>query len=149
MLILLTPLLYRASFARGVPPYIAKAQHDVPIPTSSNTIAEAERLPEGLRDGESFIALCKLTEIVGDILSLVYNLRDRSREEVIRGIRRLEADLDDWEESLSESLNPHSERELPIPGSTNLKLSFLVIRMLFRRITLHVRVNRNTTTIED
>lgn len=61
--------------------------------------------------------------ILGDVLPLVYDLSIGS--EIWRRIRRVEADLDQWEEKSS-----------PDIGSS-IRLGYLSIRLLVCRISLH------------
>lgn len=98
----------RSSFAHGIPPTIAKNQYDVPLPVSENP---------------GFVHLCTLSMILGDVLPLVYDLSIGS--EIWRRIRRVEADLDQWEEKSS-----------PDIGSS-IRLGYLSIRLLVCRISLH------------
>ena len=98
----------RSSFAHGIPPTIAKNQYDVPLPVSENP---------------GFVHLCTLSMILGDVLPLVYDLSIGS--EIWRRIRRVEADLDQWEEKSS-------------PGiGSSIRLGYLSIRLLVCRISLH------------
>lgn len=87
----------------------------------------------------SFRALCRLTEILGDILPLIYNTKRRKGETEVRSLRRIEASLDEWEESLPQWLNPSSlEFQRTRPGALNLQLSFLAIKMCICRVSLLV-----------
>lgn len=90
---------------------------------------------------KSFIALCQLTEILGDVLPLIYNLRSRGQDASLKSLRKLELILDNWEDSLPEwqkGSSPEFQREAP--GALNLHLSFLALRMNICRISLQVGI---------
>lgn len=97
----------RSSFAHGIPPTITKNQYNVPLPVS---------------ESPGFVCLCTLSTILGDVLPLVYDLSIGS--EIWRRIRRVEADLDQWEEESPDI-------------SSSIRLGYLSIRLLVCRISLH------------
>jgi hypothetical protein len=87
----------------------------------------------------SFIALCRLTEILGDILALIYTLKPLKDHNCFKSLRRFEALLDEWEDSLDPGLRPGSPGFLrAAPGALNIQLSFLAIKMCIARIALQV-----------
>lgn len=129
--------LYRSSFAHGVPATIVKDQHDVPLPDVE--VLRLSPSPHQERGVESFFALCTLTEILADILPLVYNLQAQWYRDSPRKLRRIQTQLDDWEENLPEWLRLSSEDCIgPQAGSCSLWLSFLAVKMLMCRIALRV-----------
>lgn len=64
----------RSSLAHGIPPHISKDQFDVPMPTVQNLLSTGQESEKRTRAAESFIPLCSLTQILGDILPLIYDL---------------------------------------------------------------------------
>jgi hypothetical protein len=86
-----------------------------------------------------FIALCQLTEILGDILPLIYNTKRGKRHAPQKSLLRIEAALDEWEENLPNWLDPKSpdfQRELP--GVLSLQLSALAVKICICRVSLLV-----------
>ena len=67
--------LLTSSLAHGIPPHISKDQFDVPMPTVQNLLSTGQEYEKRTRAAESFIPLCSLTQILGDILPLVYDLK--------------------------------------------------------------------------
>lgn len=90
------------------------------------------------KSSECFIALCKLTEILGRVLPLVYDLRGNSQKDTLKIVRRVETDMDEWEDSLPEYILKVSECEMTVSGSSSLQLGLLSLKMLICRISLHV-----------
>lgn len=130
----------RGSFGHGVPPQIARNQYDVPLPTVEVLVPPYSRSPERIRAAHCHIALCRLTEILGELLPLVYGLQLRSPRDISKKIRQLRTDLDVWEDSLPDwlrsPLNPSEER---IAGLCSLQLAFLAVKLLVGRVELNVR----------
>lgn len=135
----------RGSLSHGTPGHIHRDQWDVALPeistilddapSNSNTSVSEVRL----RGAHSFIALCRLTKILGDVLSVVYSLREEPVEHTLKVLRRQEAAIDDWQDSLPSWLNPGgTEFERDQPGSLNLRLSFLAVKMCICRVALQV-----------
>ncbi|RFU25191.1 hypothetical protein B7463_g11146, partial [Scytalidium lignicola] len=134
-----------ASLTHGTPPHISPTQYDVPIP-DLNMLLPGNHTPldDSSRDkddhvagAQSFITLCRLTEILGEVLPLIYDLRSRKQDTSLKSLRRLELTLDTWEDSLFEwqkGSSPEFWREAP--GALNLHLSFLALRMSIFRISL-------------
>ncbi|GKZ74498.1 hypothetical protein AnigIFM50267_000734 [Aspergillus niger] len=128
------------SFGHGVPPQIAKNQYDVPLPTIDVLIPQASRTPERVRAAHCHIALCRLTEILGELLPLVYGLQSRAHRETTKKVRQIRTDLDSWEDSLPDWLrNPISTNttEERISGTSSLQLGFLAVKMLVSRVELN------------
>jgi hypothetical protein len=135
--------LCRSSFAHGVPATIAKDQYDVPLPDIEVLRLRPSRGQE--RGVESFFALCTLTEILADILPLVYNLQVKGYRESPRKLRRIQTQLDDWEEGLPQWLRPSNEDGTgPPSGSSSLQLSLLAVKMLMCRIALRVSMRSSS-----
>jgi hypothetical protein len=93
--------------------------------------------PTRIDTAKCFIALCTLSEILGDILPLVYERHQRAGPDVSKVLRRLETDLDSWEDSwpaVSIFRDRDEERTEPVSGSSSLRLGFLSAKMLICRI---------------
>ncbi|PYI01984.1 putative C6 transcription factor [Aspergillus sclerotiicarbonarius CBS 121057] len=139
------------SFGHGVPPQIAKNQYDVPLPTIDVLIPQTARTPERVRAAHCHIALCRLTEILGDLLPLVYGLQHRAHRETTKKVRQIRTDLDVWEDSLPDwlrtpiSTNPSEDR---ISGTSSLQLGFLAVKMLVSRVELNEVNNAETDNLE-
>ncbi len=132
--------MLRGSFGHGVPSQIARNQYDVPLPTVEVLIPPASRSPERVRAAHCHIALCRLTEILGELLPLVYGLQHRSPRETTKEIRRIRTDLDVWEDSLPDWLRtPSDQSEDRIAGLCSLQLAFLAVKLLVGRVELNVR----------
>ncbi|EHY55049.1 uncharacterized protein HMPREF1120_03205 [Exophiala dermatitidis NIH/UT8656] len=162
------------NFAQGTPPYIQKGHYDVPLPTvelltrgragstTNNSPSNSGYFsPDNsnsndlkhTRAAEVYIHLCRLTEIVGDVLPLIYHIRSGHNDSLAaEQTSRSEIELNRWIESvpswlshqLSELSNNHNRplsSQVPIPaqvpGLLNLQLSYLSVRMLLRRIAWH------------
>lgn len=96
------------------------------------------------RGADCFLALCTLTEVLADILPLIYSLNAKSVKESPRKLRRIQTDLDEWEEALPGWIRD-TEDDLAEPqsGSCSLRLSYLAVKMLISRLALHVHLNQN------
>jgi hypothetical protein len=117
-----------SSIAYGAPPYISKGYYDVPRPTVSSLISPRST-PQQKHATTCFVHLCELTELLGDILPLVYQL-DPDREELARNVTRFKKQLEDMEAQLP--------NWMPLPnraGSCMLWLCFLSIRLILARVT--------------
>ncbi|EEH18715.2 hypothetical protein PABG_01034 [Paracoccidioides brasiliensis Pb03] len=126
-----------ASYGHGVPPQINRNQYDVPLPTIHVLVPQANPSPKRIRMAECYIALCQLTEILGDLLPLIYELQLKSQHEISKTLRRLRADIGTWEDSLPEWLKA-SPASLPAPvsGSSSLFLAYFTLKMLICRVEL-------------
>ncbi|KAL2872815.1 transcription factor domain-containing protein [Aspergillus lucknowensis] len=126
---------YWSSFAHGTPPMIQKDQYDVPIPAVYD-LDVSPRRPDRSTDYICFSRLCRLTLVLGDILPLAYNLII-DQQDIWKQIRRLEFDLDAWDDCFPEEARPGDGDERRIPGCSSLRLGCLSVRLLLKRITLH------------
>ncbi|KAL4951991.1 fungal-specific transcription factor domain-containing protein [Aspergillus filifer] len=137
------------SFGHGVPPQIARNQYDVPLPTVDALVPPASRSPERVRAAHCHIALCRLTEILGELLPLVYGLQLRSPRETSKEVRRIRTELDVWEDSLPDWLRtPSSPSEERIAGLCSLQLAFMAVKLLVGRVELN-DVNNSETDLPD
>jgi hypothetical protein len=81
-----------------------------------------------------------LTEILGDILPLIYNTKRGKHHDPRKSLLRSEAPLEEWEENLPNWLDHKSldfQRELP--GVLSLQLSALAVKICICRVSLLVR----------
>ncbi|KIA75865.1 Zn(II)2Cys6 transcription factor [Aspergillus ustus] len=131
-----------ASLSHGTPPHIHRSQWDVPLPDSDSLLVDLAA-GQGLsadsrvQGGHSFIALCSLTTILGQILPLIYALEIQPLETSFRTLRRHETTLNEWEESLPSWLRPTSPVfERKAAGALNLQLSFLAVKLCLARMAL-------------
>lgn len=123
----------RCSLAYGTPPHVQRGFHDVPLPQrdSSTSVKEVR---------EVFISLCSLTELLASDLEHVYVLK-KSRLSVLaltQSLASLAARIDAWEEALPRASrrNIVGGYDLNVPGTSNLRLACLAVRLLIRRLYL-------------
>ncbi|KAL3462237.1 fungal-specific transcription factor domain-containing protein [Aspergillus heterothallicus] len=147
-----------ASLSHGTPPHIHRSQWDVPLPDSDSLLgvvdlATGQGLPVDARvqGGHSFVALCSLTAILGQILPLIYALEIQPLESSFRTLRRHETTLNDWEECLPPWLRPTSPTfERRAAGALNLQLSFLSVKLCLARMALlEIHRSSEATAEED
>jgi hypothetical protein len=126
------------NFAQGTPPYISKGHYDVPLPTIELLTLGRGGSVRHARAAEVYIHLCRLTEIVGDVLPLIYHIRSGNDSIAAEQTSRSEIELNRWMESRPNWLNLNDFHNRPnVPGLINLQLSYLSVRMLLRRIAWH------------
>ncbi|KAI1927267.1 hypothetical protein LOZ58_002221 [Ophidiomyces ophidiicola] len=126
-----------ASSGHGVPPQISRNHYDVPLPTIETLVPHSGASQQRFRAAHGYIFLCRLTEILGDLLPLVYGLQPKNSKETSKTVRRMRTELDRWEDSLPEWLrSPQNENCIPTSGSSSLQLAFLSVKMLVCRIEL-------------
>ncbi|KAK2797562.1 hypothetical protein FQN50_009157 [Emmonsiellopsis sp. PD_5] len=136
-----------ASYGHGVPPQINRNQYDVPHPSVEVLVPQENRSEQRTKAAECYIALCVLTEILGDLLPLVYGLQQKSHNETTKALRRIRTNLDIWEDSLPEWLKTSpAHTTSPISGSSSLYLSFLALKMLICRVELQEINNSDAPT---
>jgi hypothetical protein len=123
---------YWSSIGHGIPPTINPRYYDVPVPTaemlSTSSSSETER-----KAGQTFIELCELSRILGDILPIVYSLYLDSND-VWRNLRKIECALDDWTIALPEYLRFDSSDMSTVNGASNLWFSYLSVKVLICRL---------------
>ncbi|KAJ5723954.1 hypothetical protein N7488_001989 [Penicillium malachiteum] len=138
------------SFGHGVPPQISKTQYDVPLPTIDGLVPPNLRTTERVRAAHCHIALCKLTEILGELLPLVYGLQAKLARESSKKIRQIRTELDLWEDSLPDWLRSPEQhsRQDEICASSSLQLAFLAVKMLVSRVELNEVNNAETDNPE-
>jgi hypothetical protein len=75
----------------------------------------------------------------------VYDL-NINQNEIWKQIRRLTADLDEWEDHLPIYLRRNSDDSPRVSGSSSLQLGYLAVRLLLNRISLHVSIHLLSST---
>ncbi|CAO2654932.1 Nn.00g116650.m01.CDS01 [Neocucurbitaria sp. VM-36] len=123
---------YWSSLGHGIPPTTNPRYYDVPIPTS-DMLATSLASETQKRATTTFIYLCKLSQILGDVLPFVYSLQ-LEEEEVSRSLRRTECVLDDWAIALPGYLRPDSSPYSAVNGASNLWFSYLSVKVLICRL---------------
>lgn len=93
-----------------------------------------------IRAAHSYIALCRLTEILGELLPLVYDLQQTSHNDTSKRLRRTQTELDAWEDSLPDWLQSPGQGPGLVSGTSSLQLGYLALKMLVCRVELHVRI---------
>ncbi|KAJ5130966.1 uncharacterized protein N7515_007005 [Penicillium bovifimosum] len=137
------------SFGHGVPPQISKNQYDVPLPTVDVLVPPDLRTTERVRAAHCHIYLCRLTEILGELLPLVYGLQHKPARETSKKLRQIRNDLDIWEDYLPDWLRgPTIHTAERIYGASSLQLAFLAVKMLVSRVELNEVNNAETENLE-
>ena len=130
----------RSSLAHGTPPNISRANYDVPLPSPDSLTNGGYSSEASERATASFLHLCLLTQILGDILPLVYALHP-NQDDMWKSIRRIECALDDWRDALPDFLrNPDVLNGERSNGTSNLIFCFLSVRVLLCRVAFRVRL---------
>ncbi|RMZ72059.1 c6 transcription factor [Pyrenophora seminiperda CCB06] len=122
-----------SSVAYGGPPYISNGYYDVPRPTIGSLIGSKAN-PQQKQATACFIHLCKLTELLAEILPFIYQINP-DRLQLAREIDRFKGELNDLEVQLPQWL-PLPNR----PGTPMLWLSFLSIRLVLARVIFRAAV---------
>lgn len=122
--------------AYGTPPRLRKDQYDVPPPTEEYLLGPNDTRMDH-KAASVFIALVGLTEVLEAFLDHVYCVR---RDLLGFSVSDLDVGLNSWVDSLTDDVRKIVIRgtdELNTPGASNLRLAFLAMRMLLRRIELN------------
>jgi hypothetical protein len=98
-----------------------------------------------IASAKCFFGMCTLTEILGDILPLIYDRCQKSEADLSKTLRRLETELDKWEDS-EPAVSMFVEDGPPVSGISSLKLGFLSVRMLICRIAFRVSFSLASST---
>ncbi|KIW84303.1 hypothetical protein Z517_03553 [Fonsecaea pedrosoi CBS 271.37] len=124
--------------AHGTPPHVAQEHYNVPVPTMDLLLHNKAPSTEQTRAAEVYITLCRLTEVVGDLLPLIYHVRSRADNIAVQQRAKVELRLQQWVEECPDWLNLHALLQRPTtPGFPNLQLSYFAVRMLLCQITWH------------
>lgn len=130
----LAHVLYRSSVAHGTPPLIQRQNYDVPLP---HTVLGEHDSDAHKHSSATFLHLCQLSQILGDLLPHVYALRP-GPEHVSRQIRRLECALDEWQSALPSYLDMSIEPVEQVNGASSLHFCFLSLHLLLCRVSYKV-----------
>lgn len=124
------------SLAYGTPLQIHRSQYDVPFP-SVHDICPTNASPFQRAGASIFVAFSGLTDVLARYLEDVYSVSKESQSLGVSAIG-LETFLHDWEESLSDDVRHIILRgtTLDAPGAANLRLGYLAVKLLLRRIQL-------------
>jgi hypothetical protein len=129
---------YWSSIGHGTPPTINPHYHDVPIPSFSD---------QAQTPFQTFVHLCKLSRILGDMLPLVYSLRESS-DAMKRQLRKTECSLDDWVVELPDYLQPTHETPAAVNGGSNLWFAYLSLRVLVCRVFFKIALDSSHQSTE-
>ncbi|KAK6356455.1 hypothetical protein TWF718_000814 [Orbilia javanica] len=141
-----------SSLSYGTPPNIAKGCHDVRLPESHLSTGSSSGSPRTTSTSTtylpssscslSFYSLCSLTQILAEILPMVYHL-DPDPRVLMETLRTTATMVRRWEESQfsepsSSSSSSSSRRQPPTRdnASSNLHFCYLSVKLLFSRLSL-------------
>ncbi|KAI8965238.1 fungal-specific transcription factor domain-containing protein [Daldinia sp. FL1419] len=131
-----------SSLAYGTPPHIQRSFHDVPQPKAEYRFSRTESGRQ--HDAMSvFIALSELTDVLDCYLQHLYQIG----KEPNTPIDSLELRLNLWVEGLRDDVRQVVTRGvfLDMPGESNLRLAYLSIKLLSRRIRMESLRSRGET----
>jgi hypothetical protein len=130
--------IFRSSLNHGTPALVNRREYNVPLPTLRTLLSPGDLEGEDM-GAKCFLGLCQLTEILGEVLTIIYDLQPPKEETIMRILRKLESQLEDWEESAQDLLEAENiDDGGPAPGIRNLQLSFHALKKCICRIALHV-----------
>ncbi|KAI5464804.1 fungal-specific transcription factor domain-containing protein [Mariannaea sp. PMI_226] len=121
------------SLAHGTPPHISRTHFNVPKPTI-HFLCDSESSRMKIKKASIFIDLVELTDVLDLILQHIYHVGPDEP----RTTAHLELALNNWVESLKEDTRRVIIRGtgFEIPGTANLRLSYLTVRLVLERIEL-------------
>ncbi|KAL0940003.1 C6 transcription factor [Colletotrichum truncatum] len=120
-----------SSLAYGTPPQLRSGQHDVPLPTVDQLCGPAASTLD-LNAASIYLAFVALAQFLDKYLERIYDLE----KTFTSGPWDLEVLLTNWEDSLDIDLRRRIIRggdSLDMPGSANLRLAYLYIKLLLRK----------------
>ncbi|KAH8728731.1 fungal-specific transcription factor domain-containing protein [Phaeosphaeriaceae sp. PMI808] len=133
-----------SSISHGIPPSINSKYYDVPM-ASHDMFTTTSTSENYVKSTSSFIQLCKLTRILGDILPHVYSLQP-DLDEVQRSLRKTENTLDNWLAALPNYLMPdYSSAASKINGASNLWFSYLSVKLITCRLAFKATLDDTTS----
>ncbi|KAI0533285.1 fungal-specific transcription factor domain-containing protein [Xylaria digitata] len=123
------------SVTHGTPQQLRASQHDVPSPGLA-AVADGERATNDFTMYSTFEALARLSEVLETYLDHVFNLNQQPGNSNSKLRVLLEKKLAQWEDHLPSELRRAILRgtNMSIPGSANLRLSYLYIRLLTQKL---------------
>ncbi|KAJ5711623.1 hypothetical protein N7488_005779 [Penicillium malachiteum] len=124
------------SLAYGTPLQVHHSQYDVPLPSVAD-ICQASASSYEKEAASIFVAFISLTDVLARYLEYVYCVSKSSNTSELSPAN-LEHLMNDWEESLDDNIRLLVLRgtNLGGPGAANLRLGYLAIKLLLRRIQL-------------
>ncbi|KAK2035583.1 fungal-specific transcription factor domain-containing protein [Colletotrichum zoysiae] len=123
-----------SSLAYGTPPQLRAGQYDVSIPTVEQLCGPAPN-PVDFEATSVYLAFVSLSRFLDRYLEHIYDLE----KTLPTGPCDLEVELTRWEDSLDPGLRRSVIRggdRLDVPGSANLRLAYLYIKLLLRKLDL-------------
>lgn len=140
--------MIRCSLAYGTPLQVHRAQYDVPYP-SVNDLCPVDASSCHKAAASVFVALTTLTGILARYLEHVYCVSKSSPSASEMNTIDLERILSEWEEFQSDDIRRIALRgtRLDVPGAANLRLAYLAVKLLLRRIQLDLC--KNSAQVED
>lgn len=137
----------RCSLAYGTPLQVHRAQYDVPFP-SVDDVCPVSATSCQRAAASVFVALTTLTDVLACYLEHVYSVSKRVQSSGMSELD-LEHILSEWEESLGTDVRRIVLRGtyLNTSGAANLRLAYLGVKLLLRRIQLDL--NKGSMQSED
>ncbi|PYH69156.1 uncharacterized protein BO88DRAFT_443804 [Aspergillus vadensis CBS 113365] len=131
------------SLAYGTPLQVHRAQYDVPFPTMDYLLPSLETSSHEAA-ASIFIAFTTLTEVLGQYLEYIYHVSSPVRK-TMTSLSHL---LTNWEDSLDTQTRHIIRRgtNLTTPGAANLRLAYLSVKLLLRRIALDLDDEQTETS---
>jgi hypothetical protein len=125
--------MLRSSLAYGTPPHILDGQYDVPSPVMSY-FDQTRDVMDAAEAESVFTAFFGLTEVLNYYLQHLYRVDQSHHGQILN----LEFRINQWVESLETGVRRIITRgtHLNLPGAANLRLSYLSVMFLLRRLEL-------------
>ncbi|KAJ6031188.1 hypothetical protein N7540_001920 [Penicillium herquei] len=135
------------SLAYGTPLQVHRSQYDVPLPSVAD-LCQASVSSYEREAASIFVAFVSLTDVLARYLEYVYCVSKDSNTSQLSATS-LEHLINDWEESLDDDIRllVLQGTNLGGPGAANLRLGYLAIKLLLRRIQLDL--NKSAIQAED
>ncbi|KAH7089031.1 fungal-specific transcription factor domain-containing protein [Paraphoma chrysanthemicola] len=138
---------YWSSMSHGMPPTVSSRYYDTP-PVTLDIFATSSFSNENQNVLSTFVFLCELTRILGEILPCVYEIGLRP-DEIYRRLRKIDCALDDWLDTLPSSLRLDTLTGGPrVNGTSNLWFAYLSIKLLACRLLYRATLKDDTQSQE-
>ncbi|CAI6334346.1 unnamed protein product [Periconia digitata] len=133
-----------SSVAYGTPPHLKRTEHNVSTP-SADLLHEGTNAADNPTATSIFVQSITLTQVLDSYLEHIFHLQ----QDVFTNRPKIENKLANWEYSLPPELRRIVLRgvNLQDPGSSNLRLAYLYVRLLDRRLEAD-RLSHQTTALE-
>jgi hypothetical protein len=130
-----------SSIGHGIPPSINPDYYDVPLVTL-DMLEPLTTSKTSRNSAMTFIYLCKLTQILGNLLPHIYTLRV-DFDALWKSLKKTDCKLDDWLAALPTWLSPLSAlNDTSVNGSSSLWFSYLSVKLLFCRLTYRATLHK-------